>query len=131
MFLLEIFEDGERLEQRGAIIFDEGRQRHLRIDAAIFVGAMRICIEIDEHDVSRQVLQIERDANPKARQRSPEGKEFHEGTPHASCPGLTRASIIYAKSFLKMDHRVKPGEDNRTTLSRADGLLPPGQMHGP
>jgi len=48
MGLLEIFDDGERLEQRGAVIPNQRRQRHLRIDAAKFVGAMRIGVEIDE-----------------------------------------------------------------------------------
>ena len=33
IFLVEIFEDRERLEQRGAVILDQRRQRHLRIDA--------------------------------------------------------------------------------------------------
>ena len=102
IFFLEIFEDRERLEQRGAVILHQRRQRHLRIDAAILVGVMRVGIKIDEDHLGRNVFQIERDADAKARQRSPEGEEFH-GALQASCAGLTRASIIFVKAFLKED----------------------------
>src|SRR4029453_9146279 len=77
VFLLEIFKDRERLEQRGAVVLHQRRQRHLRIDAAILVGGMRVGVEIDEDDLGRHVFQIEREAGAKARQRSPEGEEFH------------------------------------------------------
>ena len=83
VFLVEIFEDGERLEQRGAVILDQRRQRHLRIDLAILGVTMRVGVEVDEDHLGRNVFQIERDADAKARQRSPEGEEFHGGEPRA------------------------------------------------
>src|SRR5437764_340623 len=76
-----------------------GRQRHLWIDALEFLGVVRVGIEIDEHDLGRQLLQIERDTNAKTRLRSPEGEEFHRGEPRILVmPGLDpRASgTVYA-----------------------------------
>src|SRR3954452_25223291 len=93
MGLLEIFDDGERLEQRGAVIPNQRRQRHLRIYAAKLVGAMCIGVEIDEDHLGRQFFQVERDANAKTRLRSPKGEEFHGGLTPLSCPDLIRASI--------------------------------------
>src|SRR5436190_16794672 len=80
MGLFEIFDDGERLEQRGAVILDQRRQRHLWIDALEFIRVVRVGVEIDEHDLGRQFFQVERDADTKTRLRSPEGKEFHGGS---------------------------------------------------
>src|SRR6185369_7738702 len=97
MSLFEIFDDGERLEQRGAVILDQRRQRHLRIDVSEFVGVVRVGIEIDEHDLGRQLFQVERDPNAKTRLRSPEGKEFHGGS--LSRPDLIRASVDLHKNL--------------------------------
>ncbi|GCC44665.1 hypothetical protein chiPu_0028479, partial [Chiloscyllium punctatum] len=75
--LVEIVDDRERLEQHGAVVDHQRRQRHLRIDLAIGVSAMRVRIEIDEYDFGRHALEVERDPHPEARQRSPEGEELH------------------------------------------------------
>src|SRR5258708_35583402 len=104
MGLFEIFDDGERLEQYAAIILDQRRQRHLWIDAAKFIGVVRVGIEIDEHDFGRQLLQIERDANAKTRLRSPEGEEFHYiphvlRHPHATASPLS----LHLRALARLD----------------------------
>ena len=131
MGLFEIFDDRERLHQRGAVIVDQGRQRHLRIEVAELVGAVRVGVEIDIDGFGRKALEIERDANPQTRLRSPERKEFHGRLRHAarlSCPDLIRR-IRTIETFLKMDHRVKPGDDEGTGNQRPHRLLALGQMH--
>src|SRR5664280_2023461 len=82
MRLVEIFEDGERLEQHRAVVLDQRRQRHHRIDLAEGVLALLALHQIDvDHLVGRDALEIERDAHAERRQRAPERKEFHNRLP--------------------------------------------------
>ena len=69
--------------------------------------AMRVGVEVDEHDLGRHVFQIERDAHAKTRQRSPEGEEFHgdsalSPSPHVREAGDLRSDRRVRRSSLQM-----------------------------
>src|SRR5450756_3075163 len=82
MRLVEIFENGERLEQHRAVVLDQRRQRHHRIDLAKGVLALLALHQVDvDHLVGRDALEVERDAHAEGRQRAPERKQFHGWPP--------------------------------------------------
>jgi len=73
--LLEIFHDGERLEQRRTFTIDQRRQQHLRIDRAVPRLALPALHEIDVDDLlRREAFEVERDPHAKRRERAPERK---------------------------------------------------------
>jgi len=62
--LVEIFDDGERLEQNRPLAVDQSRQRHHRIDFAIGRFALRALHQVHVDDlVGHDVFQIKRDAH--------------------------------------------------------------------
>ena len=78
MHLVEIFDDRERLVEHRAVILDQRRDRHHRIDLAEAVLALLPLDQVDvDHLVRREALEVERDAHAEGRERPPEGKEFH------------------------------------------------------
>ena len=81
MCLVEIFHDGDRLEQ-DSVALVERRQQHLRVHLLVRVLPLLALQQIDADDLVRHdALEIERDAYPKRRKRSPERIEFHEPPP--------------------------------------------------
>jgi hypothetical protein len=64
--LVEIFEDGRRLDQRrGADV--EGRHALVRIDGLVALLALLPFQQIDRHGFVRHALQVERDPDPVGR----------------------------------------------------------------
>src|SRR4051812_32944042 len=45
--LLEVFENGKRLEQRWTVVVDERRQHALRVDGAVFGRVLHAGLEVD------------------------------------------------------------------------------------
>ena len=79
MGLVEIFDDGERFEQRRPVAVDQRRDRHHRIDLAEGLLALLALHQIDLDDlVGLEPLQIHRDAHAIGRERPPERKQFHD-----------------------------------------------------
>ena len=73
MGLVEVFHDGERLEQHGAVAVDQCRQHHLRIDLTERVLALLAFDQVDVNDLVRHdALEIERDAHAIRCKRTPE-----------------------------------------------------------
>jgi hypothetical protein len=71
--LIEIFDDGERLEYRRSVAVDQSRQRHHRIDRAVGRFALRALHQVHVHHlVRRDAFEVERDAHAIGRERTPE-----------------------------------------------------------
>src|SRR5207302_1427618 len=80
--LIQIFHDGEGLEQRWSVIVDKSRKEHLRIDRAERGLTLRALHQIDIDDLVRyKSLEIERNANPECCERAPERIELHTTPP--------------------------------------------------
>ena len=79
MRLVQIFDDGERLDQRVAGGRDQNRHPHLRIDRAEF-GPPVVAAVLDEMNgdgVVGEALETERDAHAVSRRRAEIGIELH------------------------------------------------------
>src|SRR5712691_9410157 len=76
VFLLEVFEDRERLEQLGRAV-GQRRHHHLRIDRAVLRRELVATLQMEEHILALQPLQVERDAHAETRLRAIIGIELH------------------------------------------------------
>ena len=79
MDLVEIFDDGERLDQHVAGIELQRRHPHLRVDRAEFrlLVEAALLLQVDRDRLVGQALEVERDAYPIGRRRAEIGIEFH------------------------------------------------------
>jgi hypothetical protein len=66
VLLLEIFENGQRLEELD-ITVDQGWDDHLRIDRAVRIGELVALLEVQEAVLPRDALQVQRDARAETR----------------------------------------------------------------
>src|SRR5713226_3198803 len=76
VFLFEIFEDGDRLEELGVAV-EQGRHDRLRVRRLVFRLELIAAIEVDEDFLALQSLEIERDADAERRLRPPIGVDLH------------------------------------------------------
>ena len=79
MGLVEIFDDGERLDQHLACRRDQRRHAHLRIDRAEFRPPVVAAVldQMDRHGLVGDALEIERDAHAVGGRRAEIGIELH------------------------------------------------------
>src|SRR5208282_6024762 len=69
ILLVEIFEDGQRLEQLDLAV-DQRRHHHLRVDCPILGSELVALFEMQEAVPTRDALQVKRDAHAEARLRA-------------------------------------------------------------
>src|SRR5262249_20340747 len=94
MGLVEILDDGERLEQHRPVTVDQRRQHHLRIDLAVALLALLALHEVDvNHLVRDDALEVERDAHAIGGERAPEREQLHGTSPGKLLRGCTYHSI--------------------------------------
>jgi hypothetical protein len=75
---IQIFDNGEGLEQGRRFAINERRQRHHRIDDAASRFVLRPLYQVDvDLIVRRQPLEVERDAHPTGCERAPEREQPH------------------------------------------------------
>src|SRR5712664_1765691 len=76
--LLEVFENGERLEQRRpALVEDQGRHHALRVHRLVLVGVLPALEEVDRDLLGVQAFQRHRHAHAVGGERAPESVELH------------------------------------------------------
>ena len=76
--LVEIFEDGERLEERRPALVEHERRHHaLRVHREIVVGVLLALQEIDGDLFRLQALEGHRHTHAVGRERTPETVELH------------------------------------------------------
>jgi len=76
VFLLEVFEDGEGLEELGVAV-DQRRHHRLRIDRRVAGGVLVALLQVQEAVLAGQPLDVERDPHAEARLRAEVGIELH------------------------------------------------------
>src|SRR5271166_5585805 len=101
MHLIEIFDDGKRLNEHIAAIELERGHPHLRVDGA----KLRLPVEsafllqVDGDHVGDEALEVERDANPIGRGRAKIGVERHGfSSPCATSSAERRVNSLMARS---------------------------------
>ena len=73
MCLVKIFEDGKRFKKYRAVILNQRWNRHHRVDFAELSFPLVTFHQIDfNHLVGRDAFQIQRNAHPIGRKRTPE-----------------------------------------------------------
>src|SRR5258708_3543232 len=80
VFLLEIFEDRDRLEKLGIAVEKRWHDR-LRVRGLVFRLELFAAIEVDEDFLALQSLEVERDADAERRLRAPIGVDLHPTPP--------------------------------------------------
>src|SRR5579864_233631 len=80
--LIEIFDDGERLQQTLAARRLQHRHPHLRVDGAEFrpLVVAAVLDQMNRHRLVGNALEIERDAHAIGRRRAEIGIEFHSSS---------------------------------------------------
>ena len=83
MRLVEIFDDGERLDQHVAGRHNQSRHAHLRVDGAEFGPPVMAAFldQVHRHRLVGEALEIERDAHAISRRRAEIRIEFHVSPP--------------------------------------------------
>ncbi len=76
VFLLEVFEDRERLEQPRPAV-DQRRHHHLRVDRAVLWRELVAALQMEVHIVAAEPFKVERDAHAETRLRAVIGIELH------------------------------------------------------
>src|SRR5262249_48207183 len=121
MDLVEIFDDGEGLEQDRTVAVDQRRQRHHGIDGVIPGFALLALHQVDvDHLLGRDALEVERDADAIRRQRSPEREKLH-GAPH---PLLPPGSALRRGA-------ARPATAQASSLSEVSPEMPTAPMMSP
>src|SRR6266540_5483700 len=78
MRLVEVFEDGERLEERRPAFIEHERRHHaLRIDGEVTLFLLLALKKIDRDLLGVDTLEGHRDAHAVGRKRAPETVELH------------------------------------------------------
>src|SRR5262249_51260056 len=138
MHLVEIFDDGERLNEHVTGIELQRRHAHLRVDRAVFRLPVEaaLLLQVNGDHLAAQALEVERDAHPVGRGRAKIGIKLHVSSVALRTPSLLdvmRGLDPRIHLLREMDCRVKPGNDRKEwpcTARKSSGaarcqILPP------
>src|SRR5580704_10609520 len=120
MRLIEIFDDGERLQQMLAAWRHQHRHAHLRIDGAEFrpLVVAAVLDQVNRRRLIAYALEIERDAHTKRRRRAEVGIKFHA----SSKSSRSIASVSFADSATSSADRSVSCLSARLNASRSAGV---------
>ena len=106
VFLVEIFEDRQRLKQLH-IAIDQGRHDHLRVERLVLRPELVALLQMQKGIVMRQPLQVQRDPHPETRLRSVIGIKLHGSI-----------SLRFSAALILLATQIATGTENSVDFCR-------------